>query len=590
MKPIDLGHVLDPAGREAAATDGVQVCSFGEATHVTKAGIRRARQPRDGRGALDARQVLRVLCHLAVAAPFLVVGAYEMVNGWRPQGDDAVIVFRSWATFSSHPPLVGMLTHVTSSRPVYDPGPLLFWLLALPVHLDHVQGGLWGAELLCVVAVSLAVGAAWAVRGWPAAMGTAAVLLVMILEFPALALDPTWNAHVGLVWFVAAAVIGWAVTTGRLQWWPALVLVASFAAQSHLMFVPASVGLALVTPVAGYLRHRRLGWWFPAGLLVGLACWLAPLVQQLTSSPGNLSLLLHSQGSGSVTGLRFGLRSLAAAAGPHPVWWGQGQVPYPDLLRLSRAILSHPPWIGVAVLLGLGVCTMAAWLAHRRDLAGLALVTLVLSLGVVWALSSVPRSQLYLFPYIDAGSWPVGMATALVGSWSLGEVATAVARRARRERTARHLRPRRPARSLRWLLALPAVLVAAAVVAVPTQAVDAARHDNDPSSGWPAMRQVQVATQRIEGSVPRSRVMVLPPRGYTYAYTVIAGVDWQLYVDGWRPESVPGYPALIGPQVSVKRPLPSVTVVVHYDGGPVTTVISQARPRRRSGRRRPAPA
>jgi hypothetical protein len=500
-----------------------------------------------------------------------------MANGWRPQGDDAVIVFRSWATFSSHAPLVGMLTHVASSKPVYDPGPLLFWLLAIPVHLGNVQGGLVGAELLCVVATSLAVEAAWSVRGWVGAVGVVAVIVAMIAEFPALALDPTWNAHVGLVWFISAAAIGWAVSAGRLAWWPVLALVGSFAAQSHLMFVPAVVGLVVLTPVVGWVRLRRLGWWLPAGLLVGAACWLAPLVQEVTSHPGNLTLLLRSQGSGSVTGLSFGLRSLAAAVGPHPIWWGRGEVPSTTVFVLWRAIHTHPAWMGVAILVALGICAALSWLARRRDLAGLALVTLLMSAGVVWAFSAIPKSQLILFPYIDASSWPVGMAVVLVAGWSLGEIALGIARHARSGHGARHLRPRLRAGSLRWALALPAALVVAGVVVTTAQAAHEALHNDDPTSGWPVMRQIAAATRHIERAVPRGRLLVLPPRGYTYAYSVITGVDWQLYSDGWRPESVPGYPSLIGPQVAPTRPLPRFTVVVHYGGGPVTTVISRTR-------------
>jgi hypothetical protein len=224
-----------------------------------------------------------VACHVAAATPFVVACAKEMAHGWAPQGDDGAIVFRSWAVLSSHSPLVGQLTHATSSHAVFDPGPMLFWSLTIPVHLDHRQGGLWGAALLCVVGVSLAVEAAWSTMGWPAAVGVAAVILTMVAEFPAVALDPTWNAHIGLVWFVSTAAIAWAVAVGHLQWWPVVVVAASFATQCHLMFAIGSLSCVVVAPIVGFALSRRISWWLPAGILAGVACWIVPVVQQFTS-------------------------------------------------------------------------------------------------------------------------------------------------------------------------------------------------------------------------------------------------------------------------------------------------------------------
>jgi hypothetical protein len=524
---------------------------------------------------LQTVQSIRVACHALVVAPFVVACVTEMARGWVPSGDDAVIVFRSWLVISSHSPLVGQLTHVTSQHAVFDPGPMLFWFLTIPVHLDHLQGGLWGATLLCVAAVSLAVEAAWSAFRWPGAVGVVAVVLAMVAEFPALALDPTWNAHMGTVWFIATAAIAWAVAVGRLRWWPVLVVAASLASQSHLMFFVASTLCVVVAPIFGLVHHRKVRWWLPVGILAGLACWVAPLWQQFTSHPGNLSLLLDSEkGAGPSTGISFSLQSLAASVGPHPVWWGRGQVPSPDFFSLVIGVRAHPAWVGVAILVGLAVVLGLATLAKSRALAGLALIALLLSLGSVWTLASLPTSQFFSYFYIGPGLWPVGMIDLLVGAWSIGAVAFAAARIVRRGVTSRRdLRPGPLARG--WAAAFLAATTLALIVAAGALVVHASADNQNPTEGWPAMHQVRLATERIEHAVPRGRLVVRAPSGFSTSYTVITGVDWLLYADGWRPESPPGFPTLIGPELGITKPAPPVTVVVTYNGGPTKIAITR---------------
>lgn len=521
--------------------------------------------------------LFRLACHVVAAAPFLIVAGLEMAQGWQPQGDDAVISFRSFVSLSTNPPLVGMLTHVTSHQPVYDPGPLLFWLLAIPVHIDHLQGALWGSAILCVIAVSLAVEAAWWVASWRGAVVVAIVILIMVGEFPALVIDPTWNAHVGLVWFMATAVIAWAVACGRLRWWPVLVFTGSFAIQSHLMFAIGCFACIAIAPVIGFLRSRRLGWWLPAGLLVGVATWIAPVVQQFTARQGNLSLLIHSQQhSGPTAGIRFALQSLAAAVGPHPIWWGRGEITSTNTFTLGAAISSHPAWVGMAILLGLAVCTGLAWWTARTKLAALSLIALLLSIGTVLSFASVPRSQMvWSFPYINASSWPVGMLVVVVAAWALFElVVTGMRRLAEPRHRLRH-QFSRPFLRGRWLAVLPVIAIVAGLVAVSSVVAGDAANDNDKSSGWPAMSAVGVATAKVRAAVPRGRLLVLPAKGLTFSYTVVAGVDYQLYAAGWHPESVPGYPALIGSQVAPTSPLPKAKVVIDYNGGSPAITTSQ---------------
>jgi hypothetical protein len=395
-------------------------------------------------------------------------------------------------------------------------------------------------------------------------------------------LDPTWNAHIGTVWFIATAAIAWAVASGRLRWWPVLVVAASLASQCHLMFVVGSAACVVAAPIFGWVRTRQVGWWLPTGILVGVASWVVPLWQQFTHHPGNLSLLLDSEkGAGSSTGIAFSLQALAASVGPHPIWWGRGEVPAPNFFTLVVGVRAHPAWVGVAILVGMAVVLGLASLTRRRELAGLALVALVMSLGAVWTLASLPTSQFFSFLYIGPGLWPVGMIVLLVGGWSIGAVALAAARRLRSGLTSgRHLRP--GARVPGVVATLVVVAALALIVGGGALVVHDSAINQDPTEGWPAMHQVRLATERIERTVPRGRLVVRIPSGPSASYAVITGIDWLLYADGWRPESPPGLPTLIGPEVGITKPVPLVTVVVTYNGGPTKLVVTTRRAHRPS--------
>src|SRR5258707_9863543 len=97
--------------------------------------------------------------------PFGFAAARSVATGWRPVSDNAAIALRSWDVLTAHAPLVGQATRLAGG--VYDLGPLQYWLLTLPVHVDPLHGVLWGAALWCMVAASLTIEAAWAAAGGP---------------------------------------------------------------------------------------------------------------------------------------------------------------------------------------------------------------------------------------------------------------------------------------------------------------------------------------------------------------------------------------------------------------------------------------
>jgi hypothetical protein len=376
---------------------------------------------------------LRIACHVGAAATFVAALVAVLAHGWLPTGDDAIIAQRAWGVFTAHPPLVGQFSQASGAvHAIYDPGPLLFWLLALPVRVDPVHGVLWGSTLLCLVGVALAVEAAWAFRGVTAASVVVIAYAVVAATQAFVVVDPAWNISIGLVWFITAAVLTVTVASGRVGWWPVLVGAASIAAQAHLEFAPAAVGLVLLglgLGLAGRPRTSRWGW-LVGGLVVGAICWVAPVVDELTRRPGNFTVLWHWLGSGATQGGTFGFQALGAAVAPRPLWSAQQNrgTNVDAYLGLLGHIGDHSELFGVIILASLALIAATAWLLRRRHLAVVASVALFVSAMAVWVFASLPQTSSLTIVYSDIILWPVGMLVWVAWLWAAAELGAALFR------------------------------------------------------------------------------------------------------------------------------------------------------------------
>jgi hypothetical protein len=372
-------------------------------------------------------QVVRLASHATTWTLVIVPTVIQMAHGWRPTRDDAMISIGSYNVLSAHSPTVGAWSQASQGLPhaFYDIGPLLFWLLAIPVRLDPGQGAMWGAALVCGIALSLSVEAAWSVRGWPAAVAMALIAADLGWQTQVFA-DLVWNPHFGLVFMTGAAATGWAVVSGRVGWWPLTVLFASVAAQCHLLYAVPAVGLALLAPVVALALDRRPSrWrWLVAGVVVGAVCWAVPLGQQVFGHPGNLSLVAGSGSSRPRVGAGFGLHALATAVSPRPVWLST----FP-FLTVPHFLHSHSGSWAVASVVFLVAVAAGAGLARRRELAALALVALVLCVGTAVSFGALPRDDVIVVAYLAIYLWVVGAVVWIVVLWGAGELVVTAARR-----------------------------------------------------------------------------------------------------------------------------------------------------------------
>ena len=519
---------------------------------------------------------LRVLCHLAAEVPLVVLGIVELARGWRPLFDNADLALRSYQVFSSHSPLVGHQMAVSvGSRAVFGPGPLQSWVLAIPVRIDPAQGALWGSVLAVVVGVALAVEAMWAVGGWRGAATAAAGVLVVALVRPEMVLDPVWNVWFAVLFLMAAYLTALAVATGRFRWWPVTVVLASIAVQSQAAYAPPALAVCVIAPVLGLALVRRgtgPRWgWLAGGIGAGILVWAAPVVQELTHDPGNLTLLVRASGAGPTIGTLGGLRALGGATRLPPDWLhplptGGGLAQFYGVARLVQG----PGWWGLAVLTTMVVIGVVALGTGRRTLGALALLTAALAIGAVVTVASIPTSQFLVLGYLGAVLAPVGLAVWVTVVGAAAEVLSTVVRPgALRSVDGGSMSGTDGAR---WPVA--ALLVGLAVGST-VSALGQTDGTAPTLSGWSAVRATDQAATAAAAVAPHGafRLRVDGPSD-AFSFAVESGVAYQLVTRGLdpRPTTPVGYPTFGrppagGPTVVVTVPGPGSAISAHLQHG-----------------------
>ena len=333
----------------------------------------------------------RAALHMACWVPFITTAANSWRGPWRAVGDPAHVAITSWNTLSGWIPLLGQPNELPGGP--HDLGPLEYWLLAVPVHVDVARGVLWGAVLLTLLAVSLTVEAGISVLGETGGLLAAGAVIAAVSWYPGFAARPEDNPNFGFIFFIASLSVGLAVLSGHRKWWPVLVVTASVAAQAHLTYAAACVGLVLIAAVAGLADQFRAkgGYsWLIAGLVAGAVCWMAPLEQQFTSpaGKGNMSLLLNADGEMQRVGFAFAIKALASLAVPSPLWWRQNISQRHDLYQMLG---SQSVALGLVILALMAASLVVAVCWFRsRVLAGLAAISLLVSVSAVVSFAFIP--------------------------------------------------------------------------------------------------------------------------------------------------------------------------------------------------------
>jgi hypothetical protein len=352
------------------------------------------------------------LAVLAIVLALLPVVAVVVTRSWHhylPLGDEAAIDLRTRDVFTSHTPLVGAY-----SRGFDHPGPAVFWLLA---PFSALAGGAaWGT----LVGAAILQGVAIAASGWLAFRRAGLLLALLVLAGLGLAyssfalgdqfLQP-WNPTIAFPFFMLFLLQAWSLSLGDRWQLLGIAVIGSLLVQFHIGYLPlVAIGVGWAGLLAFFDRRRQGGREAPApaaspvpwSSVVGTtalalaALWIAPLVQQLTQEPGNLSAIRNyfQHAGNDVAGLRVGAGIFAAEFKVPPPWLGGS-----DTLAFatSKVATASLWWLLIpAVLLAVGF--VAARATGSRPAARMLQLALLTSCGSILAISRVSvELQPFLF-------------------------------------------------------------------------------------------------------------------------------------------------------------------------------------------------
>ena len=349
---------------------------------------------------------------LAVMAPAIAAQIKLAGHHWYPGGDMAQAELHVRGIWR-HLPLVGAAGRIESSTGLQGshPGPSL-WFALYPVYLlfGRTSRGL----MVSVSAVHLAAlwGMFWLARrrgGWalvvPVVLGSALIVRASGYDF----VTEPWNPWLAVIPFGLYVMLLWCALEGDGWAWPAAAVVGSHCIQCHAgyaLVVGALGAYAVVRALAARNGpNRRLRGWIGGAAAAGLLVWLPVLVDQMTRTPGNLSVLVQHFGSPNEPYLakREVLRIVGNQLNLLGPW-----------VRGREALAVQP--VGLVACLALwGAAVRSAW---RRDRSHLQ-IHLLLGVGVLAGCVSVLRVFGGYFEYTVRWWWVLTMLVTACSVWTL---------------------------------------------------------------------------------------------------------------------------------------------------------------------------
>lgn len=421
------------------------------------------------------RYWLGIVAGTLASLPLLRAVGQERSLGWVPTGDSAVIASRAVDVLGSNTPLIGQASMASDSATVHSPGPALYWLLAFPARIGPFW---WQPAMMAVVGLLVVVMAcviAEHLAGRWASGLTAALMVLMIRSVDASKLIRPMNPYTGLSLIVGTWFLAWLAASGRRGAYPALILVASAAAQMHLTYaLPVAIAVAIATvglfgrPMLDRLRtteHVSEGFlrWFIAGIAAACAMWALPIWEQLTASPGNIASILGASGDDTA---RPGLGE-AAGVVAHSVGWPPRFLNREIRDPLPTWLLGPSPFRSVtaAIVIGAAVLVLVdAFRRRDRTVSSGVAIALGAVVSLLLGYSMMPATGTGVLTIFYTMRWmaPVGMLVWLF--IAIGAVRSAAARWPRQEMMCERVRTRISASVSYGLIALAALIGAMSAV------------------------------------------------------------------------------------------------------------------------------
>ncbi len=400
------------------------------------------RAPPSGR--VLPERLLTVGTGAAAALPIVVAAIYAVVDGWVPLGDDAFTATRSFDVFTERFPEVGQWSSGATGvldEPAYSPGPLLFWLLAVPVRLPWPSAPAVAMGAVNVASVVGMIALARRRGGRPLMFAVALAVPVMLMSLPAETYSDVWNSSAPLLPLTLLVFLAWSVACGEYRLLPLTALVSSFVVQTHLTFVVPGLAVTAVGLAVALLVGRRAGdrtagapgggapsllGWGCAALAVALLCWSAPLIEEVTNDPGNLSLLERSATTDEPTlGWDAGWRAVVHTVGVPPWWLRDARDPLERIGDLSSSPDAPGAVSAALVVIALGATTLIGRRRRRADLCAAGALGLALCAAAALDAAATPESAFATVNYVFRWTSPAGMCVWLLLAWSIAVILSA---------------------------------------------------------------------------------------------------------------------------------------------------------------------
>lgn len=356
-----------------------------------------------------------------VLSPLLAGLAFVRSPSWIPVLDLAMTELRVRDVGTRQTPLIGLPGRIGPiDAQGSHPGPLSFWALAPTYRAlgSSAWSMLVGTVLLHAVAVGAALTMARRAGGDRLMAVVGALTAVLVAAYGISALSEPWNPYLPLTWWLAFLLACACLVRGDPAGLPVAVIAGSFAAQTHVPYLLTTLVLGVTAVSIWAWRHRlpasrpRVGKWVVASLLLGVALWIPPTVDQLREEPGNYQTLIDHfatppedesvVGLGEATGevlQRLDVWHLVVDGATEPGILVPGSRDRPP--SAVRGAIALAAWVAAA-----------AWAIARRDRRSTAL-HLVVGIGLVVAVASVSRIFGFVWYYLMLWIWGLAAVMAL---------------------------------------------------------------------------------------------------------------------------------------------------------------------------------
>jgi hypothetical protein len=429
-----------------------------------------AEAPRRGRTAL----IVLGLTAIVGGIPAVVALWVLRKPHWYPLLDLAQTELRLRDFENGHPPLIGLASRVEAlGKRGSHLGPAEFWAM-YPFYKLYGSSA-WAVQAAGATVNLIAMGIAiWIghrraqLRG---ALGVALVVAVLGHTYGAEKLvSEHWIPHTPLMWWIVFLLAVWSVACDDLPMLPIAVFAGSFCVQTHIPYLGLVLGLlgllALAVVVQTFRRRgseerglrRVLLWGLPSLVLLGVL-WAPTIVEQLTTEPGNISVMRESLSNPPENdkAVGFGSEAVETWLGHLNAWklftWD---------LEAHETDVNATRGSPVPAIALLAVWALAALLAVRSRQRNLVRLHAVVGAATVLGLVSIASITGILWYYLVLWAWGT---TALMLGVTLWTFASLV-----------------PAERLRLSPAVPTVGLAALVVVAAGFYTEKAAHTEVPNA------------------------------------------------------------------------------------------------------------